>query len=175
MVVNVYSYGTVALVHDRIGWVIPARAVFSASTIPSESEVEVTLDSVANEIHAALLENGYPAELKTTITTNAPRAVGWLERLNVAGACAEILQMFPVANDEESGNSPEKVWRKIYENGLKLIRGAFLARMGLSRSYALSELLVSTATLDTDDNEKLPFFKKRMWEVPGTNADVSED
>jgi len=179
MAVSTYTYGTVALVHDKIGWVVPSRAVFSASTVPTEAEVEAVLDAVANEIHAVLLENGYPADTKANVTTNAPRAVGWLERLNVAGACADILQSFPVAQNEETGYNPEAYWRKVYENGKKLIIGVFLSRMGLSKSYESSGMLVSTSYEDKDGNEKVPFFKKRMWEVPGTvhgvfpNEDIS--
>ena len=175
MAVSTYTYGTVALVHDKIGWIVPGRAAFSASTVPSDSEVEAVLDAIANEIHAALLENGYPADLKTTVTTNAPRAVGWLERLNVAGACADILQSFGIANDPESGYNPGKYWASIYENGKKLIQGAFLDRMGLTRSYAKSGMLVSTSYQDEDGNSKEPFFKRRMWEVPGSTTGIFDE
>ena len=177
MAVDSYTYGTVALVHDKIGWVVPARAVFSGSTVPTDTEVESVLDAIANEIHAMLLEHGYPADTKSSVTTDAPRAVGWLERLNVSGACADILQSFPVANDEETGYSPEKYWRKMYMSGLKLIKGQFLERMGLARTYEMSRQLVSTSTLDEDGNEKEPLFKRGQWKVPGTEAGIfpSED
>ena len=175
MAVSVYTYGTVALVHDRVGWVVPGLAAFSASTTPTEAEVEAVLDAIASEIHAILLENGYPADLKTTIATNAPRAVGWLERLNVAGACADILSSFAVAQNAETGYNPGSYWQKIYDNGKKLVAGNFLDRMGLSRTYALSGHLVSTSYEDTEGNVKEPFFKKRMWEVPGSTVDEDDD
>ncbi len=172
MAVTDYTYGTVVLVHDKIGWVVPARAAFSSSTTPSDSEVEQVLDDIASTIHAHLLESGYPAETKANVIADAPRAEDWLARLNVAGACADILQSFAAANDEETGNSPEKFWRKIFENGLKLIKGQFLERMGLSRTFALSEHLVSTSTLDEDGNEKKPLFRRGMWTVPGSTVGI---
>jgi hypothetical protein len=134
--------------------------------------VEAIIDTVASEIHAELSGAGYPVSTKAIITANAPRAVAWLEDLNVAGACSQILQSFPVANDSETGSSPEAFWRRIYDNGKKLIQGAFLARMGLARTHALSELLVSGSTEDENGVEKEPFFKRGMWDVPGSSHGV---
>lgn len=170
MAIDDYTYGTVTSLHSKIGWVIPARASFTSDSTPTRTEVEAVLDAVASEIHAVLLENGYPADTKADVTTNAPRAVGWLERVNTAGACADILQSFAVANDEETDNSPEKSWRSIYRNGLKLIKGSFLERMGLSRTYKMSRHLVSTSTLDKDGNAKEPFFKRGQWGAPGSQV-----
>ena len=175
MAVSTYSYGTVALVHDKIGWIVPGLSAFSVSTAPTEAEVEAVLDAIANEIHAALMESGYPADTKANVTTNAPRAVGWLERLNVAGACADILSSFAVAQNDETGYNPGTYWRRVYDNGKKLIAGRFLNDMGLTRSKALSSHLVSTSYQDTDGNTKLPFFKRRMWEVPSTSIDDEDD
>ncbi|MBU1621821.1 MAG: hypothetical protein KKF27_20765, partial [Gammaproteobacteria bacterium] len=109
------------------------------------------------------------------VTTNAPRAVGWLERLNVAGACADILASFALAQSEETGFNPAAYWKRIYDNGKKLIGGVFLSRMGLGKSYESSDMLVSTSYQDKDGNAKKPFFKKRMWEVPGSAAGVFPD
>lgn len=175
MAVSNYTYGTVVLVHDKIGWVVPGRAAFSSGTVPSEAEVEAVLDAVANEIHAKLLESGYPADTKTVVTVNAPRAVGWLERLNVAGACADILQSFPVAQNEETGYNPGAFWQKVYDNGKKLIAGVFLSRMGLSRSSELSSHLVSTSYQDVDGNVKKPLFTRDMWSAPGTTVVEEEE
>ena len=175
MAVSAYSYGTVALVHDKIGWIVPGLAAFSASTMPAEAEVEAVLDAIANEIHAVLMENGYPADTKTTVTTNAPRAVGWLERLNVAGACADILSSFAVAQNEETGYNPGAYWSRIYKDGKKLIQGRFLDDMGLTRTSALSAHLVSGSTYDTDGNEKHALFTRKMFEVPGETVDDEDD
>jgi len=175
MAVSEYTYGTVALVESRVGWVVSGRTGFSGDTVPTITEVEAVLDQVAAEIHAVLLQNGYPADTKANITTNAPRAVAWLERLNVAGACADILQGFPVAGDEESGYSPERFWSKIYENGKKLIAGSFLERMGLAKSYEISDMLVSTSLEDDEGNKKEPLFKRGMWGYPGNQVGIFPD
>jgi len=130
---------------------------------------------VCSEIHAILVENGYPADTKTAITTAAARAVKWLEMLNVVGACAQILQSFAVANDPESGNSPAAFWQRLYENGKKLIAGDFLATMGLTKTEASSDLMVSGSYLNTSGTEKAPLFKRDMWNYPGTDPITDED
>jgi len=175
MAVDAYSYGTVSGVQQRVGWVVPART-FSASTIPTTTEVENILDQIASEIHAKLTEAGYPVDTKAVVTVSAPRAVKWLERLNEAGACAEIVMSFAVAGDPESAaNTPASFYKSQYKEGKEMIVGRFLNDLGLTRTNALSSHLVSTSYEDSEGVVKLPFFTKRMWEVPGETVEEEED
>jgi len=173
MTVSAYSYGTVALVQARIGWVVPEHADFGKTTTPSLSQVEDVLNQIAAEIHVKMMEAGYPADTKAAITISAPRAVPWLERLNVAGACADLLQGFPVANDEEGGSSPEKTWRKIYENGLKLISGIALEKMGLTKAASTTGQMVCTSVYDSNGDKKDPLFKREMFSP--MNVEVEDE
>ena len=177
MAVDVYSYGTVAGTHDKCGWVIPGRAAFGAATIPTETEVENIIDTVCSQIHAKMAEAGYLVDLKANILANAPRAVKWLERLNECGAAAEIIMTFAIAGDPEREMDPSGYWRKVFENGLKMISGRFLSDLGMSKSHSLSDHLVATWVLDDKGNAKESAFKKGMWTVPGSEAGIfaSED
>jgi len=171
MAVDVYSYGTTTGVQQKVGWVVPART-FSGTTVPTTTEVENIIDQIAAEIHAKLAEAGYPVSTKAVVLANAPHACKWLEMLNESGACAEIVMSFAVAGDPESAaNTPASYWKSRYKDGKDLIMGRFLNDLGLTRTNALSSHLVSGSTYDTDGNLKAPFFKKRMWEVPGETAD----
>ena len=171
MTVSSYCYGTVAGVQQKVGWVVPSRT-FSASTVPTTTEVENILDQIAAEIHAKLTEAGYPVSTAAAVLAAAPRVSDWLEMLNEAGACAEIVMSFAIAGDSQSGaDYPASYWRKRYQDGLKMIPGRFLNDLGLTRTSELSEHLVSGSTYDTDGNEKLPLFKRKMWQVPGSDVD----
>lgn len=172
MAVNEYTYGTVAGTHDKCGWVIPGRAAFGAGTVPTETEVENILDTVCSQIHAKLAEAGYTVDTKANVTTNAPRAVKWLERLNECGAAAEIIMTFAIAGDPERDLDPSGYWRKVFENGLKMISGRFLSDLGMSKSRQLSDHLVATWVEDEDGNEKDSKFQMDMWTVPGSQAGI---
>ena len=175
MSVNDYTYGTVTGIQAKMGWVVPTR-VFSGNTVPTVSQVENILDQIASEIHAKLTEAGYPVSTKVIVTSNAPRAVKWLEMLNEAGACAEIAMSFAIAGDSQSGaDYPASYWKNRYKEGKEMIMGRFLNDLGLTRTNALSSHLVSTSYEDTDGVVKEPFFKKRMWEVPGESVDEEDD
>lgn len=174
MAVGAYCYGTVAGVQQKVGWVVPART-FGASTMPTTTEVENILDQIAAEIHAKLVEAGYPASTTATVLANAPRVSKWLEQLNEAGACAEIVMSFAIAGDPESGGNPSGYWKDRYERGLEMIAGRFLNDLGLTRTNALSAHLVSGSTYDTDGNEKHALFKRKLFEVPGATVDSEED
>ena len=176
MAVSEYSYGTVTGVQQKAGWVVPART-FSSETVPTTTEVENILDTVCAQVHAKLAEAGYTVATKASITTDAPRAVKWLERLNECGAAAEIIMTFAIAGDPERDTDPSGYWRKVFENGLKMIAGRFLADLGMGKSHNLSDHLVATWVLDKDGNEKSSKFKMGMWDVPGSESGIfaSED
>lgn len=174
MAVGDYTYGTVAGIQEKAGWVVASRT-FSGTTIPTDTQVEDWLDQIAAEIHAKLAEAGYPIQTKANVTTNAPRAVKWLENLNEAGVCAEIIMSYAVAGDPEANENPSGYWKAKYKNGLKMIAGTFLHHLGLSKERDSSDLLVCTSVLDEDGNEKHPLFKRDMFDYPGARSIVEED
>ncbi len=176
MSVGTYTYGTVAGVTRKVGWVIAGHGNFSASTIPTTTDVELILDEVATEIHAKLADAGYALDTAAAVLASAPRASAWLAGLNECGAAARVLMGFAIASDPETGaDHPEAYWKKRFEEGLKLIASKALRLFGMTKSEELSDLLVCTSVLDEDGNEKEPLFKRDMWNNPGTGPQASDD
>lgn len=173
MAIDSYSYGTSAGVTQKAGWVVPDRTFASGST-PSDTEVHNIIDLVASEIHMAMAEAGYPRDTKDDVTISAPRAVKWLEQLNEMGAAADIIQNFGIAGDPENNERPSGYWRKRYEDGLKLINGSALERMGLARTKDLSVNMVGTWYKNTDGERKKPLFKRGQFDYP-SSRELTED
>jgi hypothetical protein len=176
MAVGSYTYGTVAGVTRKIGWTVPSRT-FTGSTVPTTTEVELTLDQIAADILVHLTNAGYPIKTKTEMTALAARVCEWLGDLNEMGASATLLMGFVISNDSRTGsNSPEKFWRDHYEAGLKMIDGGSITNLGLSKGSEMSDLLVCTSLLDEDGNEKYPLFTRDMFEIqPRTNTKQSTE
>ena len=167
MAVGTYTYGTVAGVEQRVGWVVDDRT-FATGTTPTLTEVEGILDQVASEIHRALAESGYPVSTKTTVTTDAPRAATWLTSLNEDGAASRVMMMSPYEAMPDSENRPP--YETKFKNGLKAIAGIFLEQLGLSRERALSAYLVSGSYKTTTGNVKKPLFKRDTFDYPSSRS-----
>ena len=115
----------------------------------------------------AMEAGGYTADEKATIAADAPRGAVWLERINEAGACAAILQMFPTASDPVTGEARTYgYWKGVFDKGIKMLSGVALEYMGWTRTRDLSALLVSTSTLDEDGDEKKPLFTRDTFAYP---------
>lgn len=170
MTVDTYTYGTVAGVHRRIGWIVASRAPFDGTTQPALSEVEAALDGIASNIHAKLIEAGYPVNTKASVTTTSARLAKWLENINEDGAAADLLMTFPSATDPDSANNPPKYFSKRYEAGLSMIAGKTLDRFGLSREETLSEGLESGSYKTSDGDVKKPLFSRSMMDYPSSRS-----
>lgn len=173
MTIDSYSYGTEAGCEQKAGWVVPGRD-FDATSSPTQDEVFNIIDTVASEIHQALAEAGYPIDTKTDVTTNAPRAVKWLEQLNEMGAAADIIQNFAIAGDPEDNSRPSGYWSSRYKDGLKKIAGGALDFMGLSRTRDLSSKMVGTWYEDSSGNIKKPLFKRGQFDYPSSRELTEE-
>lgn len=163
------TYGTVAGIQVRVGWMVSSRT-FSGSTTPNTTQVEGILDQIASEIHAKLAEAGYPISTKAVVTAAAPRAADWLEQLNEDGASALLLMTNPVAGDPEEDKDPSGYWKSRYKEGLKMIKGTFLSFLGLSRDREMSDHLVSGSYKNTDGEKKLPIFTRNVFDYPSSRT-----
>lgn len=169
MTVDTYTYGTVDGVHRRIGWLV-GRAPFDGSTQPALSEVEAALDGIASEIHAKLMETGYPVNTKSSVNNTSAQLANWLERINEDGAAADVLMTFPSATDPDSAVNPQKYYSKRYEAGLNMIASKAIDRFGLSREETLSEGLESGSYKNSDGAVKKPLFTRDMTDYPGSRS-----
>lgn len=173
MAVGDFTYGTVARVQALVGDVVAART-FGTGTFPTLVQVEGFLDDVASELHAALADGGWPIQTLTNLTTNAPRAVGWLAALNAFGACALVLQSLPYEAQAsalpDAPPSRGNWFRKRFEDGLDRIRkGNFLAIMGLARTNRIDRIFAGSQE-NADGEIKLPFFSRGMDDDPGSRS-----
>lgn len=173
MAVGANTYGTVARVEALVGDVVASRT-FGTGTIPTLVQVELLLDDVAAELHAALAEGGWPIQTLANLTINAPRAVNWLALLNVYGACALVLQSLPYEAQAsalpDAPPSRGNWFRKRFEDGIERIRtGNFLASMGLTRTGRLEKIYAGSQE-NADGETKLPLFTRGMDDYPGSRS-----
>ncbi len=178
MAVGVYTYGSVARVQSLVGDVVASRT-FGTGTVPTLVEVELFLDDIASQIHAAMAEGGYTVPTAAVLTTSAPRAAGWLGMLNSLGACALVLQSLPyeaqAAALPDAPPSRGNWFQRRFEDGLKRIaEGNFLATLGLTRTGRYDAIFAGGQE-DEDGNEKLPFFKRGMDDYPGSRSLVDSE
>jgi len=174
-VLDPYTYGTVNGTYEKCGWVVSGRRRFRETTSPRLSEVENVVNTVCSQIHAKMAESGYEINTKSAITAVAPRAITWLGRLNECGAAAEIIMLFAIAGDSLDGSDPSGYWLKTFNDGLNMISGPFLERLGVPKSYHLSSHLVGTFVESSDGEKKHPFFKRGMWDYAGTTYRMTDD
>ena len=171
MAVNEYTYGQVAGVARKVGWVTGKGNEFTGETDPSDTDVELILDEIASTIHGTLSANGYPIDTYDIINTAAPRAAAFLRKLNNDGAAADLVMQFSVAGDPEGEQfKPSKYWAQSYKSGLKLIATDFLDRAGLTRTQASSDLLESGSWKDDEGNVKAPLFRRGQFDFPSSRS-----
>ena len=176
MSVNSYTYGTVKGVHRRIGWIVPNRQMFDGESVPTAEDVEQTLDQAASEIHMRLARAGYPVNTAATLSADSPRAYAWLQALNEDGAGATLLGSLPQAFDPDtSGPNAYKVLQGKWDNGLKLIDSRALDQLDLYKSDTDASEIYSGSLQDDEGYDKLPFFKRGMFDFPGSRSLTEAD
>ena len=161
MTVKSSTYGTVAGVEARVGFVVETRH-FTETTTPSVAQAERYLDQVADELNGRLAARGYPVPAVDTDFK------ALLARINEDGAAVYTAMSHPYeADPEREERSPISFWKAQYEAGLKLID----SRLG----EALGESLngpepVSGSYKNADGKVKLPLFTREMTDVPGSRS-----
>jgi hypothetical protein len=171
MATDVYTYGTVAGVFRRVGWLTQGRRMFDGDTQPPLADVEKCLDDIASEIHANLSKNGYPVNTKASVDVTAPRAGHWLEQLNDDGCASFLLMTNPVTYDPESSmGNPSKYYTARYKNGLEMINTNFLVDLALAKTTDDTDMLFSGSTHDDEGVDKVPLFTRAMFDYPSSRS-----
>ena len=165
MAVGAYTYGTVEGIQRLIGDIVSSRT-FSASTVPSSSQVEQELDNVAAEINAELDVNGYIVIINGT---SYPHAYGLAKAANEYGAAARLLSTIPsesydpAEQVEEIGESRPQQYEKLLNRFISRIRKKQL-RSGM-RKGRLSNVFAGSQE-DDDGYTKKPLFTRDMDSYP---------
>lgn len=173
MAVDSYTYGVVAGLQRRVGWMVPDKR-FSANTSPTLGEVEQILDQVASRIHMQLQQHGYPVNTYAEVLALSAPAARWLRWLNEVGAAGELTQMFPMEAMPDYDTSRFGHGRPSYSSdfkrGLQQIGTNALERLGLTKETESSSDLVCGSCTTTDGETKKPIFTRGMYDYPGTRS-----
>lgn len=173
MAVDTYTYGEVVGIGRLVGYLPGVEdRLFSEATVPSTTNVELLLDTVATEIQSYLAKNGYPVDPAATVEADAPRAFAFLRATNEIGAAALLLQTFPYEADPDSESRPN--WDKLYRQRLDLIDDKALDNLGLTASVSQSSNLRSGSWKDGDGNVKKPLFERAQFDYPSSRTLTEE-
>jgi len=176
MAVDTNTYAEHEDVERLIGDIVEDRT-FSATTVPTEEQVEAELDNAAADLNRELDAVGYTVPVDET---EYPTAYAFLKAANAYGAAAVLLSTVPSEGYEPTeevetpANTRAQTYANKFKSALKAIRENRLRagrRVGrLSRVFAGSQ--------ETDDGiEKKPIFTRGMDEYPGaaTNIQAADD
>ena len=172
MTVGANSYGTVAGIERLIGDIVSSRT-FSASTVPTTTQVEAEIDNVAAEINSTLESYDYTAPVASTDTF----AYAYLTAANNYGAAARLLGTIPSVawlpdGEGEVGNTRAQMYEKYLKDALKRIEEHKLKASMATRRLAR---MIAGAAEDDDGNTKYPLFRRRMHEYPGSRTMITDE
>jgi hypothetical protein len=167
------AYATATRVETLVGDVITDRK-FTATTIPSVTEVNQFLTATGAEIDAALDFAGYTTPV--SITTDAI-AYEFVTQLNAIGGAMYVLAQMPAQSYTEPGEeSPSQGRRQFlqqqWQRGIKRIEDKRLKASGLSDNR---NLVKSGSSKDSDGVLKYPTFKRDLFDFPGSHTRQGAD
>ena len=174
MTVDTYTYCAVTDVQAFVGDIVPNR-VFSGSTSPSVTDVEIACNMAASLIRAKLAEQGYPLLTNAVLTTTYPLVQSHLKTLNILGACAQILQSVPGMaidpSDSDAPNTRANQMKKRFDDGIKQLEGQVVDLLGLQRTMRRTAQVTAAQNLDPVTGfHKDPFFYRGMTDIPGSRS-----
>ncbi len=121
MATSTNSYASVDHVESLIGDMVAERQ-FSVSSIPTRTQVEQIIDTVAAEINVALAAASYSAPLSTS---SDPITYKWLESVNAWGVAAQVISTVPAIaitlDQEDAANNRAQSYQRLYDRALKRI------------------------------------------------------
>lgn len=168
MAVDANTYGSVAGVEKLVGDIVASRT-FSASTVPTTTQVETILDDIAAEINSLLDTIGYTAKISSS---GFPLAYNYVVAGNNYGAASVVLKTIPGQGSlgpegEELGNVRANMYQSQLNRCLERIRKREL-RAGM-RAGRLANVFAGSQQ-DDDGNDKLPLFQRGQDDYPGSRS-----
>ncbi len=151
------------------------NGLFSASTIPSLSQVEEFITDTYYDIGTKLMAYGY-----SNIQTDAD-VIGALQHYNALGACAKVELTQPSVGYKAGENTRYDRFYIEFEKVDKLIQSQGFERMGATRSYELSAGLSAGGisisdkeTIEDDSDHPAYFFTRDSMKNVGTDTGDEE-
>lgn len=149
-----------------------SSAFVDGTTQPSLSEVETFLTTRYYVLQMTLGEAGY------AIVPTDTEVVGVLQRLNAIGAALDVELTNPITGSGEA-NERFKVFERMWDDGLKSLRGSGLKTLGATRAYtntlAAGGISISRKDVLRDDSDAVkPSFTRKMQENPNVAGSGSQ-
>lgn len=166
--VGTLSYCDVIQVESIIGDLAASRK-FTDSTVPSTTEVETAIDTVAGEINSHLETGGYAVPVDHE---NFPSAFQLLKNANAFGAAAQVLLSRPAISFTEGGEPNDRggFYFKIKKDALDLIDGRKIKAGSSGEDYFKP---FSGSQQNADGDKKLPIFTRDVTDFP-TSRNLTE-
>ncbi len=150
---------------------LTASGTFSASTIPSLTQVEEFITDAYYEIGVMLTNYGY------SDTQAGTKIVGVLQHYNALGACAKVELTQPSVGYKAGENTRYDRFFKEFGKLKDLIESPAFERMGAGKSNALSAGLSAGGIsisdkedIETDTDFEHYTFTKSQFSNPGTTS-----
>lgn len=147
-----------------MGDVVVSRS-FTTTTVPTLDQVCLILDQTATELNRELDAAGYSAP----VSTGDIIATEWLRNINEMGAAALVLGTLPITaitpESEDAGANRGQLYQGFYNRALTTIQEQ---RLRASRRRQRLGAVFSGSQSDSDNNRKLPLFKRSLTDFPAT-------
>lgn len=157
------SYGTSTGIERLIGDIFVSRAVTS-TTVPTLSQVELSIDDMGAELNRELAAAGFQVPVSTTVN---PIEARWLESINNYGAAALILGTIPMTaitpGSEDAGSNRMEMYSSFFNRALASIKDQ---RFTAARIRGRLGAVFGGSQQDSDGNRKLPIFKRDTDRTP---------
>ena len=173
VVIDSSSYGTKVGVEGLIGDILASRT-FTASTVPTETEMVKAIDDVADMINVLLDSVGYVVPVDSS---DFPTAHGFLVACNEAGAAARLLGSVPpnVYDPSEeiidAGTSRQQTYINDLNRCFARIRKQELRA---DRRTDRFENIFTGAQENASGKKKLPMFTRDLHDNPRAGRALTE-
>jgi len=174
MALDANTYGTIPRLETLVGDVLinsSTARTFSATTVPSTTQAEQTLDDIAAEMNVHLLNAGYSVPVVEG-TDNV--AFDYMRAVNVWGAAVLVLDSLPgeaytAPNSAGVPQGRKQHWQNMYLHGLKVIDDGQLGATKESTGGHLDDIRIGSQK-DSNGNTNLPIFTRTLTDEPNSRS-----
>lgn len=159
-------YGSSTGVERLIGDIVASRD-FTTTSVPTTAQIAAILDDVQADLDRELSINGFTVPVASSDTT----ATAYLASINNYGAAAITLGTIPTAayipGGVEIGETRAQMFEARFQRAIELIREK---RLPASRSRRNHVWIRSGGASDSDNNTKVPLFKRGQDDYPSSRS-----
>ena len=179
MAIRADSYGSVAEVQAYVTHLLDGKTAFSASTRPTDTQIEKFLDRSSAYVNVALNQHGFSTPITSTSNSTASILLDdWV--VNKATMMVELTKRGEGFNEREGSRA--STFDQLAKDAMEFVEenSLGLQRLGLTLSHKLSDGLKFTAEADQslrpdpdDSTLEQPIFNRGLFD--STKSDAGED